>query len=181
MLVPTFLGTLPQCLATPSLDDVAAEWVQALMAAWTAQPLGHGGSFPFQSSPALAASARNLDEEVGRWDPNYSTAPVLHPRLWAEQQGFQAWTISWPIQRLTDSGPLVSAKPQMLCHGPRQSGHRPLLTYSGVRALTAFGECLSCSDNLLTLTPKTLLVLLLLTGPHRTSSLCSGVTESAFS
>lgn len=41
MLAPTFLGTLPQCLATPSLDDVAAEWVQALMAAWTAQPLGH--------------------------------------------------------------------------------------------------------------------------------------------
>ena len=41
MLVPTCLGTLPQCLATPSLDDVAAEWVQALMAAWTAQPLGH--------------------------------------------------------------------------------------------------------------------------------------------
>lgn len=78
---PTFLGIMPRCLATPGSGEGAAEGGQAPTAAWTAQPSGHRGSLPFQPSPALSASARNLDEEVGRWDPNYSTAPVLRPRL----------------------------------------------------------------------------------------------------
>lgn len=127
---PTSPGIMPRCLATPGSGEGAAEEGQAPMAAWTARPSGHRGSLPFQPSPALSASARNLDEEVGRWDPNYSTAPVLRPRLWAGQQGFEAWTISRPIQRLTEPGsrgPLVSVKSEMLCHGPPRSSHRPLL------------------------------------------------------
>ena len=68
--------------------EVAAEGVQASVAAWTTQPLGHQGSFS-HSSPGipLSGSARKLEEEVRRQDPKHSTAPVLHPRLEAGQQG----------------------------------------------------------------------------------------------
>ena len=163
----------------PGCPEVAAERLQALMAAWTAQPLGYQGSF-FHSGPGipLSSSVRKLEEEVRRQDPKHCTSSP-------PQAGGRAAETLRPEQSLSPSRDSHSH----VAEGLRSPGcfAMPLLKvvtspyshiYSRVRrplnSLSAHSmlECLICPQN-------HLFALLLLTGPQRTSSVPSDVTESA--
>lgn len=176
---PTFLSPMPCCLEAPGSSEVTAEGVQAPRAAWTVQRLGHRASFLFQSSPALSL----LPGTWRRWGVG---SPVFHPGLCAGQQRSEAWTISWPIGRLTEpcsSGPLVSETRLRSCVVAvptvvtgvwslvPQDQRAPQLPQEPSAPENISSAQSSHTD------PQTLFVFLLSTGPHRTSSPNLAVTD----
>lgn len=75
--VSTFLSTILGCLAIPRSGAVAAEGDQAPVAAWTAQHLGHQGSFSIlvQGFPYQASARKQRRGERGSQPLYCPTSP----------------------------------------------------------------------------------------------------------